>query len=74
MVRNVNAIYEKGVFRPLEGLEGLAEHAQVRLSIEEVPAEGARLSDFAGLWNQQEADEIASVIEEAFERVDPNDW
>jgi predicted DNA-binding antitoxin AbrB/MazE fold protein len=74
MVRSVRAVYENGVFRPLERLEGLAERATVRLRVETPSAEGGRLSEFAGRWTGEEADEIASLIDAEFERVNPSDW
>lgn len=37
MVRQVDAVYEKGVFRPLEPFE-LGEHKHVRLTVEECVA------------------------------------
>lgn len=68
MVRIIRAIYEKGVFRPLESIEGLPDRANVRLQIETSPTGPApRLSDFAGIC---EADEIAAIIEAEFERID----
>jgi predicted DNA-binding antitoxin AbrB/MazE fold protein len=74
MVRTVRAIYEEGVFRPLESLEGLADRTTVRLRVETSPGDGARLSDFAGLWNAAEADAIAAVTEAEIDRIDPREW
>ena len=34
MVRSIQAIYEKGVFRPTEPVGDLPEHAAVRLTVE----------------------------------------
>lgn len=74
MKRLVRAIYEKGVFRPLEALQGLEDLAAVRLQIEETPANGGCLSDFAGIWTVADADEIGALIEAEFEQVDPREW
>ena len=75
MVRIVRAIYEKGVFRPLESIEGLPDRANVRLQIETSPTGPVpRLSDFSGIWDASEADEIAAIIEAEFERIDERDW
>jgi len=74
MVRTVRAIYEEGVFRPLESLEGLADRTTVRLRVETSPGDAARLSDFAGLWDASEADDLAARIEAEFERIDPREW
>jgi predicted DNA-binding antitoxin AbrB/MazE fold protein len=74
MGRSVRAIYENGVFRPLEALEGLPKRCAVHLRVEEVPVDGRRLSEFTGLWGREEADEIEALIEAEFEQVDPHEW
>lgn len=74
MVRLIRAIYENGVFRPLDALDGLLDRSAVRLRVEEVPANGGRLSDFAGSWKADEAEEIEAMIEAEFEQVDPREW
>ena len=38
MTRTIDAIYEGGVLRPLQSLDGIAEHAKVRLTVESVGA------------------------------------
>lgn len=68
MVRLIRAIYENGVFRPLDGLEGLPDQSAVSLRIEHADANGGSLSDFAGLWPRDEAEEIEALIEAEFER------
>jgi len=30
--------------------------------------------NFSGIWTQEEADEIADIIEEACENINPDDW
>jgi len=74
MIRSVRAIYEKGVFRPLDAVEGLAENAPVRLSVEPVFVANGTLGEFAGRWPADEADEIQAVIDAEFGRVDPREW
>jgi len=32
------------------------------------------LSRFSGVWTKKEADEFNKIIEEEFERTDPEDW
>ena len=73
MVRLVRAIYENGVFRPLDALEGLPDRSSVSLRVEHGPADGGRLSDLNGLWSREDADEIGALIETEFERIDPRD-
>lgn len=74
MVRSVRAIYENGVFRPLELLDGLPERSAVSLRVEEIDSSHGTLADFAGRWSAQDADRIAAIIETEFERINPNDW
>lgn len=76
MVRHIRAIFENGVFRPIEGLNGLRDHAAVRLRVEEEesPTWGGTLADFAGRWNAADADQIAAVIKAEFERIDEREW
>jgi predicted DNA-binding antitoxin AbrB/MazE fold protein len=74
MVRSVRAIYENGVFRPLELFDGLPERSAVNLRVEEIDGSHGTLADFAGRWTAQDADCIAAIIEAEFERINPNDW
>jgi predicted DNA-binding antitoxin AbrB/MazE fold protein len=74
MVRSVRAIYENGVFRPLESFEAPPERTAVRLRVEDVASNGAKLCDYAGLWSAEDADQIAGIIKAEFERVDPREW
>ena len=74
MVRLVRAIYENGVFRPLEAFDGIPDRSAVSLRVEQMPTDGGRLSDHAGRWNREEAEEIEALIEGEFERIDARDW
>lgn len=42
MMRTITAIYEGGVLRRLQALKGIAEHAQVKLTVESVALKTAR--------------------------------
>ncbi|MCK4659422.1 MAG: antitoxin family protein [Phycisphaerae bacterium] len=74
MGRTINAIYEAGVLRPLQSLDGIAEHAQVRLTIENVEPAGNSLMDCIGILPDEDAEEIRRVVESEFEQVNPNEW
>ena len=74
MVRLVRAIYENGVFRPLEALDGIPDRSAVSLRVEQMSTDSGRLSDYAGRWSREEAEEIEALIETEFERIDPCDW
>ena len=36
--------------------------------------ERKRPIDFAGIWTEEEAEEIKSLIEESCEQINPDDW
>lgn len=74
MGRLVRAIYENGVFRPLDALDDIPDRSAVNLHVEAVSDGGGCLSDFAGRWDREEAEEIEALIEAEFEKVDPREW
>ena len=37
-------------------------------------AEKKRPEDFAGIWSEEEAEEMKKIIEESCEQIDPDDW
>ena len=37
-------------------------------------ADGKSFKDFAGIWTTAEADEMAKIIEESCEQINPDDW
>lgn len=74
MTRTINAVYENGVLRPLESLEGVAEHAQVKLTIESVDSAAVGLTDCIGSLPDEDATEIRRIVESEFEQVHPDEW
>ena len=70
----IDAIYENGVLRPLEPLQGLSEHNKVRITIESEKTKVHPLLQFAGILSNEEAAALQAIIEEEFEKVDPNAW
>jgi predicted DNA-binding antitoxin AbrB/MazE fold protein len=74
MTQTVEAIFEDGVFRPMNEPKGIAEHTRVRLVVETSSEHVGRLPDCFGIMSDEDADEIRRIVEEAFENVDPNDW
>lgn len=74
MTKTIHAIYEHGVLRPLEPIEGIIENSEVEitLSIEKVVSHP--LLRFAGILNEEEADGMMKIVEEEFERVNPDEW
>ena len=53
--QTVEAVYEDGVLRPLQGLEGLAENSRVKITIECPSTEQHPLLQFAGMERDEEA-------------------
>lgn len=74
MTRTINAIYEGGVLRPLETLEGIAEHARLTLTVESVQASRDGVGDCVGILPDEDAAEMRRIIEDEFERVDQGEW
>jgi predicted DNA-binding antitoxin AbrB/MazE fold protein len=70
--QTLEAIYENGVLRLLEPLEGLAEHSKVKITIEAEESHPHPLLQFAGILNNEEAAELRRIIEEEFEGIDPS--
>lgn len=74
MTRKVEALYEDGVLRPLEPLEGVAEHSHVTITFE---LRERGIHPFAGLIGtmpDDDATEMMEIINDEFERVDAEDW
>lgn len=73
MKKIIHAIYEKGVLRPLEPLEEVAENSEVELAIQ-YPTKPHPLKDIFGILPQEDADEMRKIVEKEFEKVDLNEW
>ncbi len=73
MKKTLEAVYENGVFRPLEHPEGIAEHRQVTLTVtaEEAPSS---LADLSGRISADDAEDMRVIVEREFEHVDPREW
>ncbi len=74
MTRTIEAVYEGGVLRPLHSLEGIAEHARVRLVVESVDQAGNGLADCIGILPDEDAAEMRRIVESEFEQVNLGDW
>ena len=73
MKKTVEAVYENGVFRPLERPEGIAEHRQVTLTVT-LGGTPSSLADLSGRLSADDADEMRAIVEREFERVDLREW
>jgi predicted DNA-binding antitoxin AbrB/MazE fold protein len=72
--QTVEVIYENGILRPLKALEGFAENCKVKITIQHEETMKHPLSQFAGILSDAEATELRHIIEDEFERIDPNAW
>jgi len=73
----VDAIYTNGSFKPVTPLVGVAENAQVRLTIESPtppPPRRGPLDGFVGDVSDEDTQAMLEVINEEFGQVDPDDW
>ncbi len=73
-LQTIEAVYENGVFRPLQTVTGLVEHSKVKLAIESEAQSIHPLAKFAGILSNEEAAEIQAVLAEEFSKVDTNGW
>lgn len=79
MDRKIKAVFENGVFRPLQPLEGLADRSRVDVTI--TSSEGARTEEKSGngiracigTVSDSDAAEMTRIIDEEFAGVDPCD-
>ena len=65
MTRTIEALYEDGILRPLEPLEGLAEHSRLRITLEMKEIHHP-LADLAGTLPDEDAREMQRIIGEEF--------
>lgn len=71
--QKIEAIYEKGILRPLSPLTGLKEnqHVQVEVETQKPPHP---LLKHCGTVSDEDTAEIMKIIEDEFGKVDPDDW
>lgn len=74
MTQTIDAIYEGVVLRPLESVEGIPEHARVRLTVESVEPAGNGLTDCVGILPDEDAAEMRRIVESEFERENVSEW
>jgi predicted DNA-binding antitoxin AbrB/MazE fold protein len=73
MTKTLEAVYEDGVFRPLKRPEGIAEHGRVTLTVT-TEEKSFSLADLPGRISADDAEEMRTIVEREFERVDLRDW
>lgn len=77
IARTIKAIFENGVLRPLQPLEGVPEHTRVDVTVVSAdPGENGKpgLRACIGSISDADAGEMRRAVDEEFERVDDRDW
>ena len=74
MTRTFDAVFEDGVLRPLESVDGITEHARVKVTIETLTTAGNSLADCIGTLPDEDAAEIRQIVEDEFEQVNLSEW
>ncbi|GAN32665.1 MAG: DUF104 domain-containing protein [Candidatus Brocadia sp. AMX2] len=74
MTKTIQAVFEHGVLRPLEPIEGIRENTEVEITIAFKQKEVSPILRFAGILSEEEANRMLKVVEEEFERVNPDEW
>lgn len=74
MSQTVAAVFEGGVLRPLESLDGLPEHARVRVTVVALDVAATTFEDCVGTLPDEDAAELRATINAEFEQVSPSDW
>lgn len=74
MTKTIHAIYKDGLLKPLDPIEGIKENSEVEIivSIKEQPPH--YILRFAGILSEEDAYAMSKVIEDEFEKVNPNEW
>ncbi|MCK6468446.1 MAG: antitoxin family protein [Candidatus Brocadia sinica] len=74
MTKTIQAVFEHGILRPLEPIEGIRENTEVEITIIFKQKEVSPVLRFAGILSKEEANRMLKVVEEEFERVNPDEW
>lgn len=74
MPRAIEAIYKQGIIEPVEPLEGFEENSKIKVRIVTSPMKKNPILKFAGILNDEEAKRMISIIEEEFEKINPDEW
>lgn len=74
MTKTIQAVFEHGILRPLEPIEGIRENTEVEITIAFKQKELSPVLRFAGILSEEEANGMLKAVEEEFERVNPDEW
>jgi predicted DNA-binding antitoxin AbrB/MazE fold protein len=74
MTKTIHAVYEHGVFRPLEPVEDIIENAEVEVTVSVKKETPHPILKFAGILSKDDADMMMKMVEDEFERINPDEW
>lgn len=74
MTKTIEAIYEDGVFRPINPVKGLRKHQKVAISLEKPLKKRHPLEGLCGILPDKDAAEMLKIVDDEFEKVDINEW
>lgn len=69
MTKTIHAIYEHGVLRPLEPIEGIMENTKVEVTVSIEKEVSHPILRFAGILSEKEANRMMQMVEDEFERI-----
>ena len=70
MPKTIEAIYEDGVFRPLNPIKGLKKHQRIAITFEKPAKKKHPLEGLCGILPDSDAKEMLKIVKEEFEKVD----
>ncbi|MBI5749138.1 MAG: antitoxin family protein [Nitrospinae bacterium] len=74
MTKTIHAIYEGGVFKPLEPIDGIMDNTEVEVTVSVEKEVSHPFLKFAGILSEEEANRMMKIVEDEFERVNPDEW
>lgn len=74
MHETFDAVYENGVFRPLEPVPQIDEHCRVKITVDVDESPKLTVHDCVGIMPDADAKELQEIISDEFEKVDLNEW
>ena len=73
-MQTIHAIYRNGLLNPIGSIEGIMDDTEVEITISPLKGAVHPLMRFAGILSAEDANSMQKVVEDEFEKVNPNDW
>lgn len=74
MTQRFDAVYERGVLRPLQPLEGVTDLTELTLSVEIARAPLDDWKQCLGTLPDEDAAEMRAIVEAEFTGIDADGW